>query len=427
MKFVDLFAGLGGFHYALRQLDHRCVFACELDETLRELYDLNYGICPLGDIRLLTPDDVPRHEILCAGFPCQPFSKAGEQKGLKCPKWGDLFDYVLEVISHHEPKHLLLENVPHLLKHDRGRTWETMEAQLRGAGYEVQARRLSPHKFGIPQVRERVFIVGSREGLDRFSWPEEGDHSDISLVSALDKNPPDARRITPQLTRCLEVWQEFLERFPKSKELPWYPIWSMEFGADYPFEDTTPHALGLRRLCRYRGSHGAPLRDAGPDERMSRLPSYARTQDAAFPHWKKNFIRWNRELYRANRKWIDRWMPQILEFSPSLRKLEWNCKGEKRNIWDYVIQIRASGVRVKRTTTAPSLIAMTSTQVPIIAWEKRYITPRECSRLQSMVDLEHLPLSNEKAFEAFGNAVNASLVRMVAERLCGRGALKQKK
>ena len=422
MKFVDLFAGLGGFHLALRDLKHRCVFACEIDSKLGDIYELNYGIRPHADIRSISPADVPSHDILCAGFPCQPFSKAGDQRGLKCPKWGDLFEYVRQIISHHKPNFFLLENVPHLVKHDDGKTWVKMKADLEKEGYEVLAKRLSPHRFGIPQIRERIFIVGSRKGLSQFTWPDEDDHPSISLVTALDKNPADARQLSPQLTSCLEVWQEFLNRFPRSAELPYYPIWSMEFGADYPFEETTPHAIGVRKLCQYRGAHGDLLRDVSSGERLSRLPSYARTQEDRFPLWKRNFIRWNREIYQEHRSWIDGWSSQIRQFPSSLQKLEWNCKGGERNIWKYVIQIRASGVRVKRPTTAPSLIAMTTTQVPIIAWEKRYITPRECSRLQSMDRLEHLPSTNEKAFEAFGNAVNVSLVRMVAERLFGREA-----
>src|SRR4029077_6636269 len=108
---------------------------------------------------------------------------------------------------------------------------------------------------------------------------------------------------------------------------------------------------------------------------------------------------------------------RILEFPACLQKLEWNCKGEKRNVWNYVIQFRASGVRIKRPSTAPSLIAMTTTQVPIIGWEKRYMLPRECARLQSMNGLKHLPTSATSAFKAMGNAVNAELVKRIAQAL----------
>lgn len=133
--------------------------------------------------------------------------------------------------------------------------------------------------------------------------------------------------------------------------------------------------------------------------------------------WKVQFIRQNREFYRRHKQWIRPWLKKILGFPPSLQKLEWNCKGEERNIWKYVIQFRASGVRVKRPTTAPSLIAMTTTQVPIIAWEKRYMTPRECARLQSMGELRHLPESPTKSYKALGNAVNADVAEMVASAL----------
>ena len=91
MKFIDLFAGLGGFHVALHSLGHTCVFASELDESLRQLYAKNFGLMPEGDIRKIRIKEIPSHDMLCAGFPCQPFSKAGDQQGLSCPKWGDLF------------------------------------------------------------------------------------------------------------------------------------------------------------------------------------------------------------------------------------------------------------------------------------------------------------------------------------------------
>jgi len=124
-------------------------------------------------------------------------------------------------------------------------------------------------------------------------------------------------------------------------------------------------------------------------------------------------------------EWMKPWLPKILSFPPSLQKLEWNCKGETRDIWKYVIQFRASGVRVKRPTTAPSLIAMTTTQVPIVAWEKRYMTPRECARLQSMKDLPCLPDVPTRAFKALGNAVNADLVEMIAKTLLTQPAPSQ--
>ena len=172
MRFADVFAGLGGFYIALDKLGHECVFACEIDAELREVYEKNFGIKPQSDIRELNVKDIPAHDILCAGFPCQPFSKAGDQEGLNCPTSGNLIGYVIKIIRHHKPSYFILENVPNLLKHANGKTWQSIKRRLQQQGeYHVEARLLSPHRFGVPQIRQRVFIVGKKNGLRAFSWP----------------------------------------------------------------------------------------------------------------------------------------------------------------------------------------------------------------------------------------------------------------
>ncbi len=422
-RFVDLFSGLGGFHLALNRLGGECVFAAEWQPHLQELYEKNFGLLPAGDLTMVCPSDIPDHDLLTAGFPCQPFSKAGEQLGFECTKQGGLFFDVENILREKKPDYFILENVPNLLKHDDGKTWVKIQDILGvgGLGYHIKATKLSPHNFGIPQIRERVYIVGSKFSLDGFEWPEKTNRA-MSIESVLDKNPPEARGFSSRLAECLDVWGEFIDACPADVKLPSYPLWSMEWGATYPFEDETPYALkilnGSSALDGAKGSHGINLDSLLTiDDKWKSIPSHARTEQMRFPVWKKRFIRQNRQFYLDNKSWIDPWLSKILKFPSSLQKLEWNVQGGEQDLWKYVIQIRASGVRVKRRTTAPSLIAMTDTQVPIIAWEKRYMTPLECAKLQSLEELKHLPVSANQAFKALGNAVNTKVVEAVASAL----------
>ncbi|MDR2565443.1 MAG: DNA (cytosine-5-)-methyltransferase [Bifidobacteriaceae bacterium] len=419
VTFIDLFAGLGGFHVALDKLGATCVFAAEREPDLQTLYEKNFGLRPEGDIATVDLSSIPPHTVLCAGFPCQPFSKSGKQLGFEHTEQGKLFFNVIEILGAHRPQCFILENVPNLLKHDEGRTFARIEQELRGLGYAIRHERLSPHQFTIPQIRERVYVVGTLGDMTQFAWPETSEEP-TSIKTILGNE--GGKMLPPRVLEALSVWGEFLELSKQSddEELPSFPIWGMEFGATYPYEGSTPWELirtgRIRELQRTRGTLGRPLGRLGDEDILAALPSHARREQSEFPRWKQTFIRQNREFYARNREWIDPWLPKIRGFPSSFQKFEWNAHGEERDIWQYVIQIRASGVRLKRQTTAPSLIAMTDTQVPIIAWEKRYMTPAECARLQSLGDLA-MPESPSKTFRALGNAVNAEVVRRIAQSL----------
>jgi len=417
MRFVDLFAGLGGFHLAAKQLGGECVFASEMDPKLRENYKANFRIEPAGDIRKVDPKDVPSHDLLCAGFPCQPFSKAGEQMGWEDAVRGTVFFNIVEILRYHKTKFVVLENVAHFVKHDEGNTYAKVKQSLESLDYKVEHAQLSPHRFGVPQIRERMYMVGRLGGLDGFQWPAQVTNGDeLSVRDVLDENPSDAVGLSNQVIRCLDTWQEFLKAFPEDEQLPSFPIWSMEFKATYPYKQDSLYEVELARLRKSKGCFGKTLNTWYRKEIIAKVPSYARAKKGAFPDWKQAFIRQNRALYRKHQNWIKPWLPKIKQFPPSLQKLEWNCHGEERDIWKYVIQFRASGVRVKRPTTSPSLVAMTTTQVPIVGWERRYMTVRECARLQSMDDLKYLP-NRTTAMAALGNAVNVKVARLVLESL----------
>ncbi len=431
-RFVDLFAGLGGFHVALDELGGRGVFAAEWVPKLNALYKVNFGIDAWSDLNDLSNHEiiarsVPDHHVLTAGFPCQPFSKAGDQLGFKDSNQGNLFFKVHEILSVKRPQYFILENVPNILKHDGGRTKATIIRMLEELGYSVDVEHFSPHEFGIPQVRDRAYFVGSLEGLDHFEWPTKH-KGQTEIRSVLRHDVPSTRAIPEQTLRAIDMWGDFLRHSPPELKLPSFPIWAMEFGATYPYEEETPSGvwarrplLGMREMG-FKGSFGQSL-ECSVDEQIKRIPSHAnRAGDFDFPQWKRTFIRQNREFYQANRSWIDpwlaKWRPQ--DFSSSFQKMEWNAQGEGRDIDNFVLQVRASGLRVKRPTTSPSLIAFTQTQVPILGanltGERRYMTPAECAELQCLGGIQ-LPASDLDAYKALGNAVNARVVKAIAERL----------
>jgi len=228
--------------------------------------------------------------------------------------------------------------------------------------------------------------------------------------------------LTDQQIRCINHWNAFVQAIPPTIELPSFPLWGDEFGAFYPFEDRTPFASSLRSLVRripHNGCHPRPTRE----QLLNRLPSYARTEVAKFPDWKVRFIKQNRGWYRKVRPFLPPgWRRQLSAFPASLRKLEWNCNAEQRDLWNCVLQFRPSGLRAKRYSSSPALVAMTVTQIPILGPERRFLTRVEGLRFQGFPDSHQLSRARAQAFAALGNAVHTGLVRSVASRLLHRSS-----
>ncbi len=419
MKFIDLFAGLGGFHIALDKLGHKCVFACEKKEHLQELYEKNFNIEPHGDIKGIDVKDIPKHDILCAGFPCQPFSKAGHRKGLKDKKNGDFFHRILLILDEKQPNYFILENVRSLLSHDNGETYSFIEEELKKLGYSVDKKIYSPHNIGIPQHRERLFIVGSKKGLNSFCWPKIKE-TNININKFIKHKKAKGKKLEEDKLNVINLWQDFLNSID-GLELPHAPIWSMEFGATYPFEDKTPYATSEAKLAKLKGSFGQSLKKLSKDEQLKKIPRYARKEDEFFPDWKKKYIRNNREFYKKHKKLLKPIVKKISKLPiESWQKFEWNIKTIKdnRKINEHFIQFRGSGVRIKKTDFFPSLVTV-GAQIPIIGTEMRYLTREEGAALQSMEGIK-LPKDLNVCFSALGNAVNSELVKMIANELLKR-------
>jgi len=418
MKFIDLFAWLGWFHNALSQFWHKCVFSSELNSELRKLYKQNYNSEIHWDITRVDVKDIPKHDILCAGFPCQPFSHAGKQNGLTCDKNWNLFYEIIRILKFHKPKYFILENVANLKNHDSWKTWEIIKEELIILWYDVKWEILSPHDFGIPHHRRRIFIVWSLKWLEKFNWPKIEKNKNTSLLNILEKNPKWAVKIWKREEEILNIWQNFLDIFPKEEKLPSFPIWSMEFWANYPFEKNNPNKMTSEELGKYKWSFWKSLKNLTKKEQLELLPSYVQfaKHKNQFPDWKIKFIKQNRDFYKKYKKVLDKIIPKLQKFPSSFQKFEWNCQWEKRNLFNHIIQFRASWIRVKRTNTSPSLISSTSSQIPIIGWKKRYMTPKEASKLQGMENLEMLENTN-LAFKALWNALNSDIVIKIVKNL----------
>lgn len=173
LKFIDLFAGIGGFRIALENLGYECVFSSEWDKYAQVTYKENFNEVPSGDITKISESSIPKHDIICGGFPCQAFSISGKQRGFEDTR-GTLFFDILRIANYHKPKVLFLENVKNLIKHKNGDTLKTIIKKLEELDYSVFYEVLKASNYGVPQARERVYFVCFRNdlGIKNFTFPK---------------------------------------------------------------------------------------------------------------------------------------------------------------------------------------------------------------------------------------------------------------
>lgn len=203
MRFIDLFCGIGGFHVAAESLNMRCVFASEIDRYAAAAYAHNHGLHPHGDITSIDAKHIPDHDILCAGFPCQPFSIIGKRRGTSDPR-GTLFHDILRILREKRPEGLLLENVRQLAGIEGGRTLEAMLQALSHIGYDTDTNILNALHYGLPQKRERLLFVGrlrERGGLKGFRWPDPVPEAHRKLLSDILEERPDPKHTASSAVR----------------------------------------------------------------------------------------------------------------------------------------------------------------------------------------------------------------------------------
>ena len=380
ITFIDLFCGIGGFHVALERLGAKCVLACDIDKKCREVYKDNYGLEPEPDVKKLDPETMPDFDILCGGFPCQAFSNAGKKKTFDDER-GLLFDEIMRIAKVKKPCFMFLENVKHILKVDSGKVLEYILNKLDKHGYNVQMMKMSPHDYGIPQQRERVYFICVRKEI--YTTPVTLVRDKVPLnrdmfTAFLDKpeNVDKKYFISGDIKEALECWNDMIPVFEIGEKIS-PTIMANEFYNDYS------------------------------EEEFSQLAK-----------WRQDYITKNRPLYEKYRKHWDEWYGKhatILNKREIYGKLEWQVGKIKPNdsIFNYFIQLRQSGIRVKKPGYFPTLVAIS--QIPIYGKEKRYITPRECLRLQSFPDSFKMSLDDKVTYKQAGNSVNVDNVSNVIE------------
>ena len=308
---------------------------------------------------------------------CQPFSNGGKKRSIQ-DKRGLLFDEIIRIASFKKPKIMLLENVKHIKRIDKGAVYQYILSEIRRIGYTVWDGIFSPHTLGIPQLRERIIFVCVRNDeisqedcttlCDRL-FTSPGIPETVSIFQDID-DIDSKYHISDDYIQVIDAWNEMLLHFPNKRIS--FPIYT-----DY----------------------------------------FEQKNDESFPKWKQQYILKNNTLYNDYKDIWDVWYEKhkvLLNKRKIYKILEYQA-GEikpKESIWNHFIQIRQSGIRVKKNNFFPTLVAIV--QTPIYGKEKRFLTPRECARLQSFPDSFVLHEKDHTAYKQLGNSVNVNVIQHVA-------------
>ena len=397
--YIDLFAGIGCFHAALGALGGECVYASEIDQDAARIYQRNWGLQPDGDITVAANEnvmEVPEHDVLVAGFPCQPFSKSGKQLGMEETR-GTLFWNIARIIEVRKPSVVLLENVRNIAGPRHTHEWNVIIQTLRSLGYRVSSVPLvvSPHKLnpefgGRPQIRERVLIAATRDASVNAPFAIEPDQLDIkSSMVNWDPTKWNLRKHLP-LTSLKQSEKKNLEL--SEVETEWVEAWN-----DF--------VVTMRGQLRGDSLPGFPIWvDAWVDTDDLKIPR-------GTPKWKENFLVKNSEFYTQNKKVLNSWLRRwngLSHFPPSRRKFEWQAQDTK-DLCSTIMHFRPSGIRAKKATYVPALVAITQTTV--IGAMKRRISTREGARLQGLPEwFDFIDQPDSLTYKQLGNAVNVGVV-----------------
>lgn len=388
-------------------LDHaggRCVYVSEIDRDARETYLRNW-VDPIPersrplvntDITLATPEDgpvdVPTHEVLAAGFPCQPFSKSGFQRGMDEAR-GTLFWNIARILEERTPAVVLLENVRNLAGPRHRHEWDVIIQTLREIGYRVSSTPsvfsphfLPPSRGGTPQVRDRVFILGTYVGPERAlaevdaaptvaRAPVDGwnvQDWDVEWILDDDSSIPDLAKfkLTADEIEWVNIWDDLVQRMWSARgvRLPGFPLWA---DAWVPERFLDPMELDV------------------------------------LPRWKADFLVKNARFHDEHRDIIRAWKranPSFDRFPESRRKLEWQAQ-DTASLWETVMHFRPSGIRAKAPTYLPALVAITQTS--IVGSRRRRLTPHEAARLQGFErSFSFGSQRNQASYKQVGNGVS---------------------